>query len=494
MLSQWGRRITAGLLVLAAAYVGATWWAGKQIEKFYMAAPSWQLPLSWQAVLLNDESHIELVPHSFERGLFHSTATFSLHVVGTSLPIHSIEWQQHIEHGPFPWSRVKRLQWLPVLAAGTVRLARDEWLANVVEVMPEGWAREISQAVRVRYQVGLSGATETTFTAAPLQLASDELDWQSDALAMTLRMDKDGYLDTFSSHIDALAVRPQQADAPLYLQIVLHEAALNVDQQSKRDGRLRFHSRAETQQIHVHLEDKRSHDTLEVRLDGLMSVHNNDATITASDTFIHHATSDFTIQQVAINGRELGRLQADWDMENVNVGVLSVFANEQDENIVPSMESLLEALLAPQPKIELKKLAWQNEGGEAVLNVVACLAPNEMLAPTQGLLPKANAKAALRFDRGMLQQLSEDVASLSTQYIEGSERAEMAEEIAQYEDWLDELVALKVLQQKDEQYSLDAEVELEQGLRLFLNSYEITEGEIMALWFMLMLLFNGASP
>jgi uncharacterized protein YdgA (DUF945 family) len=132
--------VVVGIVVVAgAAITGVAWYTGTQVEPLLrqqVVDANTQL----KAALAGYPATVTLEMTGFERRLFSSTA----HYVTTAqsadfnagAPLR-MEATADIEHGPFPWSRVKQLKLLPVIVAANYRTQSSPELTQLLG-MPTG--------------------------------------------------------------------------------------------------------------------------------------------------------------------------------------------------------------------------------------------------------------------------------------------------------------------------------------------------------------------
>lgn len=131
-------RIAVGLAVVAmAAATASAWYTGQQLEvTLHGALVEGNQQLQSLAPSIGLDVAVELL--SLQRGLFSSTAHYRLTARG-ELSLHDGEstaiddellFVDHIEHGPFPLSRLLRWQLLPVLSNSTLQLENTPRVAK----------------------------------------------------------------------------------------------------------------------------------------------------------------------------------------------------------------------------------------------------------------------------------------------------------------------------------------------------------------------------
>ncbi|MGV8844484.1 MAG: YdgA family protein [Pseudomonas sp.] len=168
------RKVSAMVLgvvvVLAGAVVAGAWQTGKRLESVLQASiRATNQTLSAGLPGLAAAPSLELL--SLERGLFSSTAHYRVTLadaesdeMGSSVAgkrsasAGELLFVDHIEHGPFPLSRVIRLQLLPVMATSnfTLQASSDvsQWFAASNGVAP------LSGRASLDYQQNLSGTVQ----------------------------------------------------------------------------------------------------------------------------------------------------------------------------------------------------------------------------------------------------------------------------------------------------------------------------------------------
>ncbi|MBA1201409.1 YdgA family protein [Pseudomonas capeferrum] len=183
--------ILCGLAIaIAVVTTAGAWYTGKQLPRELdnsIARANQELVKALAGV--GGSATIELT--SLDRHLFTSTAHYRIKVKDVQageLPVSfELAAVDKIEHGPFPWSRVKSLKLMPVMAAGNARLERTEatasWFAAANEQSP----------LRVHSSLGYDGGVTSELELLPLKV--DEANGNKvDFTGLRLRVngDRDG--------------------------------------------------------------------------------------------------------------------------------------------------------------------------------------------------------------------------------------------------------------------------------------------------------------
>lgn len=172
--------VIGGLVVVGAACTSIAWYTGKQLPEVLATSLAQSNQQLAAALSGSGSGKIELL--SLESGVFSSEARYRLTLDGAEGEHVQLDFQDHLEHGPFPWSRVKRLQLAPVMAASNYVLEKTDdsapWFAVTGEQVP----------LQGSMSVGYGGAIRNEVQLAPFE-ASGEDDFSLSFSGLTLRMD-----------------------------------------------------------------------------------------------------------------------------------------------------------------------------------------------------------------------------------------------------------------------------------------------------------------
>lgn len=164
--------ISTGILtVLAAAWLGATWYTGKRIEAetpAHLAEVNQALADALGGVGFG----LEIRQIEYQRHFFSSHARYAVSLTKTAdapedLPEGAAEFVSHIQHGPFPTGALARGHWLPKLAFVHAELAANDDVKPLFE-LTKGATPFWSDTV-----VSYNGDSSGTAEIAPLELTKD---------------------------------------------------------------------------------------------------------------------------------------------------------------------------------------------------------------------------------------------------------------------------------------------------------------------------------
>jgi len=206
--------IFSGLAIaIAVASTAGAWYTGKQLPaELDNAVARSNAELKKALVTTGGSMSIERV--SLEQHFFSSTAQYRLKArdlnVGEGEVVNfDVGVTDQIEHGPFPWSRVKAFKLMPVLAVSHSTLQKDEataaWFAAAGDQAP----------VSAQTSLGYGGSVVSQVQLAPLKL--DEADGNSvDFSGMQLEVsgDKEGKASKFHGQADRFVMKLVREDQP----------------------------------------------------------------------------------------------------------------------------------------------------------------------------------------------------------------------------------------------------------------------------------------
>ncbi|MCO7513628.1 YdgA family protein [Pseudomonas guariconensis] len=196
--------ILSGLaVVIAVATTAGAWYTGTHLPaelERSVARGNEQL----QKTMAGTGGSMTLELASLEQRFFTSTAHYRLKAkdvwLGEGEPLNfDLGIVDQIEHGPFPWSRIKALKLMPVMATSNSVLEKDDFTA--------AWFTAAGDKTPLAGQVslGYGGGIESDIRLAPLKLSEENgstLDFSG--MQLLLRGDRDGKVVKIDGHADRL--------------------------------------------------------------------------------------------------------------------------------------------------------------------------------------------------------------------------------------------------------------------------------------------------
>lgn len=172
--------VIGGLVVVGAACTSIAWYTGKQLPEVLETSLAQSNRQLAAALGGTGSGKVELL--SLESGVFSSEARYRLTLAGDDVEPIQLEFSDHLEHGPFPWSRVKRLQLAPVMAASNYALLKTDdtapWFGLTGDKAP----------LQGSMSVGYGGALHNELRVEPFE-SSDEDGTSLSFSGLTLSLD-----------------------------------------------------------------------------------------------------------------------------------------------------------------------------------------------------------------------------------------------------------------------------------------------------------------
>ena len=378
--------VAAVVVVAGVAWAGTAWYTGSQIEQKLLSSIE-KANAQLNAAAPDLDANVRLI--SFEKGMFSSNARYSL-----SMPASGVETPNgakpstarreviildHIEHGPFPMSRLKSMHFGPVMATSNFVLERspdaEGWFKATKDVAPlsghaniaySGDADGLIRLEPVNYESGTDGVT---FTGLDLNFdvsdkgESSKLDGAIDALTFKT-VDEEGKPATF----DAKTIAINSDMTRMYLghnEVTIKQFAVSVP-----DAKVLVTDYA--QRMNLKETDKKISGTLGYDI-GQVNINGKDVASGQFNLNVKNLDSE-AVQKIS----DLYRAAAMRDAQSGDPeGVPEATEEEQK-----AFMAALTQLLAGNPSIAIDPLLVKTTKGEARLNVAVDLMKPEGPAMT----------------------------------------------------------------------------------------------------------------
>lgn len=192
--------ILGALVALGTIWTSAAWYTGKQLPAVLdgtLAQANRQLHA---AVGPDIDGKVELL--SVQTGVFSSVARYRVTFMGADESLNVLEFVDKLEHGPLPWSRVKRLALMPVMAESNYSLEKTEhssaWFAATGDRVPlkgsvsVGYDQSLHNLLEVApFEFKDEDGSSLSFAGATVRVDTSvggdaiHLDWEMGRLALT---------------------------------------------------------------------------------------------------------------------------------------------------------------------------------------------------------------------------------------------------------------------------------------------------------------------
>lgn len=479
-------RITGGLSALAlllVAYLGSTWWVGKQVETKYFDEDIWQLTASLQEELAINGIQASVKPVAVERGFFRSQGKFVIAVSDEEgeetllLPI-----VQRIEHGPFPLARLAQLKLTPVLAQGQLALDLEKPEPWLVEALQEPIFVELLAAVNLHFSLKFNGGLQLAVQLLPVDFKDDDVALNFSKGYLDLQMDANGGYQASEGKIGHMRVTFYNEALQDSLELSVNGIEMKARGKEKNNG-FRVEDLHKIASVVVTQKSSRRGDIEFAAKDIALSY---DSLFDDNEKlqFILEADSKLTIGSLQLNQQPLGAMSLAATIKNINLTWLSEWAEAtKEQSLYASV--VMHRMIQKSPEFELKELRLSNQAGDFTLGLYAQASPKED-AETVSLVGPMNFKTQLKMalDKGVVPKLFEDIL-----LADSSTEMALNQVAHEYESMLETFVELAVLAENEDNYSVDVEFLLEDGSStpiLNLNGEELAEETLLQLMFLLL--------
>lgn len=206
--------ILSGLAIaIAVATTAGAWYTGKQLPAELERSVE-RANVQLQKALVGVGGSMTVEVASLEQHFFSSTAHYrvkakDIHLSDGETVNFELGVTDHIEHGPFPWSRVKAFKLLPVMAASNSALDKDDfttaWYAAAGDKAP----------LTSQTSIGFDGSVQGDILLAPVKVTEENgstLDFSGMRLAVS--GDQEGKASKFHGTAERFEMKLVGADHP----------------------------------------------------------------------------------------------------------------------------------------------------------------------------------------------------------------------------------------------------------------------------------------
>ncbi|WP_170948577.1 DUF945 family protein [Bordetella genomosp. 5] len=426
--------ITSGVvIVLAGAWLGATWYTGKKIESRMQED---LLRANEELKVLAPPLGLRIEQIKYERGFFSADAEYALRSdlpksVGEGPSNQELRFKTHIQHGPFPAGAISRGKLMPQLAFVHAELAQTDLLKPVFELTKGAtplWADTL-----VSYQ----GKARTEGAIAAIQYSDDK--GMIDFSGAQFSGDFDRKTRTGAVHLQSQQVllNIKEGGSPVNIKL----AELSVDAES-RQGKFGISIGKSGMKIkRIEADDVNSETKFAV------TDFAYDVDIGETDTHVQgsgaYRVGNVNVRNLDFGGGELAVKLENLDgkaVQNLNDvytkmlrGVMSGTSTEGGlDGYTGDMAMVMGAgttLLAGNPTIKVEPLSWKTDKGESRFTLAVTLAkPTSIDLPRNELARQLikSVDARLTLNKPMVNDIATKV--LQTQGVEPAAAKREADE------------------------------------------------------------------
>lgn len=408
--------IAVGVVIVAGALISAgAWYTGTRLEGVLGDAVQ-QGNQQIQAAFAGHDGSASVELLSLDRHFFTSTAHYKFKLQNPKLndgqPVELL-FVDNIEHGPFPWSRVKTLNLVPVMAASNMELEKN--------VYSEKWfAMTNGQApLTGHFSMGYDRAAQGRVELLPFQFNDQNGSFAFSGLTLNASGSANGEKLEANGVLGSLDVTATSEEGPVHL--ILRDLTFNTGGTKGKSGFYLGHSDAKVTsatfqgagQPPVQFKDFVNTSLLQ-EVEGTLN-----------------AQVTYDIGNISFDGKDIGSSQMLWKFSNFDIASTKNLLQIYQEKIQPQAQAAAAVgesytpqlsaadralvqeqvgkLLAAQPHIELEKLSLKTASGESHFSLSMDLGnPTSLDQPGSALLKQllTQADAKLVLSKPMIGDLA----------------------------------------------------------------------------------------
>lgn len=369
-------------LLAVGGCISAAWYTGTRLPSELEASVE-AFNAYLHEMLPNTALKLELV--HVESGLFSTHVQYQLHRSGAQ---QALVGQATLEHGPFPWARIKQGQWLPVLASGHLQVPNTEGLEPVLQG---------------DFQYDYRHQVRGEWLLMPLSLALDpSLQLQSAEVKLAMAL---------NAHAGRLQLAVTTASLRLYNPTQHTAFAVTLEQPHWLLDRQRY-------QDDFYIGDSRLQvKNLNLKAGGLQ-LSGQSAALTDQlqiEQGLLQARFDYHLDQLSYAGRALGDVDLVWQVRQLAPQALQALAQRYQQPYKAQAladeteeQALWKSVLASRPEVRVDELRLTTENGTLRLNAQALFGnPPTLSQPLAQLLPHLirELEIQLSLDKALVQDL-----------------------------------------------------------------------------------------
>ncbi len=419
--------IAVPLAVVGVAIAGA-WYTGTRVEE-EVTRDIGEINASIQQTGLP----VSLTLLGIERGVFSSTARYQVSITGGTIAekagdeAKTLVFSDHIEHGPFPLSRLTSGKLMPVMAQSNFALEQTPIIAPLFEAA--GGKAPFTGTVAIHY----GQSRDTVLETAALQFT------QSDS---SLRVSP-GKLSIFTSgsamrsegHLAEVDATFIQAPTGLPVRFALRDLRLDGDQKIDADGFTTGPSSMSIESVQGGVKDG-------AEIFAMRKIV-GESVLKRSEKGLLDQTANYRIGTIAMKGKELGSLKLGISAHNLDGAVIKTladayrkitFAGFKDDDDAKALiaeqidvlQSQALSLLDNSPTLALDELSLQTAHGSARVSLTVDLCKPDLNAGAPAAIVQsalAGLKADVKVDKALIGDLA---ASAGMGGRHGSEKTDPA--------------------------------------------------------------------
>jgi len=424
------------IVVLGAAWTGASWYTGKQIESHLdEAVATLNSQLNGQLQQYIPKSDVVVSYENLQRGVFSSQVRVIVRAKDAGKDAETkanneISFQETIYHGPFPLAQLKRGNLLPSLAVVHTELEKNEVTKQLFEIAQE------KSPFNAETRIGYNRDSDSVVNLVPMSFNKDRKDLKFSGATANISLSDNNRRIKFSANSDSteFTIDDNLAQKETY---VLEGFSMVAD-----TDKAKFDLPIGNQTLTV--------KNVKAVIDGKETFLLQGLNINSQSELVNDnvkGKADYSVDSVKVQGQDFGSSKLSVTVDNLDAQALKTFAEDYDKTIgknstfditsdryqeqVAVLAANLPTLLKNSPVINISPLSWKNSKGESSFNLQLALRPvdpkvAETLPPDERALQSiAKLDAKLNIPTAMAVETTRQVAVLQ------GNKAEEAQKLAE---------------------------------------------------------------
>lgn len=341
------------VVVLAAAYVGSTWYVGHRAEQEIHARVA-AYNRNVQRYLAHKDFSAALTVADYQRGVFSSNVRYLLKLNDgdTTTTLQSVD---HLVHGPFPYTEIKQGDFRPLLVASDSRLV-------LPDILPGDFPKPVDNSRPVAYAhttLTFSGGGKSVWHVQPLKTPQGQVTFSGGTVTLNLS-GRSGDMQLAAAFDD---LRIEKPDFMQHVQDVAINGHVAVSESGTTTSGLVINVGSNASRGASGLSQKTEDSSLE--LDSVLAGNQLDAAV------------KYHVGHMQVGPVDVGSLQLSGHVSDVDMAALHVLADMLSESggVLPTDErsaarrNVMAAFLAGDPVVALDELQWQTESGRSTASL-----------------------------------------------------------------------------------------------------------------------------
>ena len=379
------------IVVLGAAWTGASWYTGKLIEQ-HMGEVVDNANGQLKAYL--PKAGVKLSYENYQRGLFNSQVRLVLRSDGSDAangaelkPGDEVAFLETIDHGPFPFAQLKKFNLLPSMASVHTELENTPAVKGLFD------ATKGKSLFTADSRISYSGDTSSAIDIIPLEYQKDKSSLKFSGATINADVSSDMKNLALDANSDNIVVSSPNAFGQNE-QITFQGFNLKGNSNESKFGVKLGDQTMTLKQFKLAIDGKDA-----VALDGfnLVSKFGEQGSSNIGGQI------DYTMDALKVQGNDFGAGKLTLKIDNVDGKALKDFADsynrqtmallQQGENLDPEvyeqqttemLQKNLPLLLKGNPSINIAPLSWKNSKGESTFTLdLALTDPSQAGSPAE---------------------------------------------------------------------------------------------------------------